>query len=71
MKKDIKELLQEKQLALLDFGSVELVKPTGRFIDADDYETGYIIEIQKNLFGAKSWVAINRLRIIHKLEKKC
>lgn len=73
--KDITEIINQKQLACLDFGSVELVKPTGQYIYSDEYQDGYIIEVQRgffgnSIFGSKHWVAANRVRVIHKASDK-
>lgn len=59
----LEEILQSKELALMDLGSVKLVSITGRYIeppiDSDYYEgrARFIVEVkEKGWFGDKKWV---------------
>ena len=69
---DIKNLISQKTLGYWDFGSVTLVRPTGRFIDAAD--TGhpdsflerhrFAVEVKEGWFGPAKWVSACNLKII-------
>ena len=68
----IEHLLTAKELALYDFGSIRIVKPTGRYIDAEQYQNPeyyeprgrYMIEVRgSGLFSFdKKWVSSNNLK---------
>jgi hypothetical protein len=69
---DIRALLWHKQLAFVDFGSVTLVKPTGRYIDtssgtrSDDYLSNrrWQIEVLTGFFLTPKWVCFSQLKSI-------
>ncbi len=69
---DIRALLWHKQLAFVDFGSVTLVKPTGRYIDtssgtrSDDYLSNrrWQIEVLTGFFLTPKWVCFSQLKQI-------
>lgn len=69
--KDIEELLAHKELGQYDFGSVKLVRPTGRYIDANELEKPelttdrlrFIVEVKSGLFS-KHWVPASQLKPI-------
>lgn len=75
--KDIAELLKHKQLARLDFGTVEIVKPTGRYIDSYEFQQAdlieqrhrFIVEVKTGLsyFFTKKWVSASLLKPLNKL----
>jgi hypothetical protein len=72
----IRALLFHKQLALVDFGSVTLVKPTGRYIDtnsglkADDYlfNRRWQIEVLVGFFLTPRWVCASQLKHIQNIK---
>ena len=67
---DIKSLIWHKELALIDFGSAKIVKPTGRYIDCgsgekeDSYlpSRRWLIEIKDGF--SKRWVSSHQLKTI-------
>jgi len=69
---DIRALLWHKQLAFVDFGSVTLVKPTGRYIDtssgvkSDDYLSNrrWKIEVLTGFLLTPKWVCASQLKQI-------
>lgn len=69
---DIRALLWHKQLAFVDFGSVTLVKTTGRYIDtssgarADDYLSNrrWQVEVLTGFFLTPKWVCASQLKQI-------
>lgn len=69
---DVRALLWNKQLAFVDFGSVTLVKPTGRYIDtsssakSDDYlySRRWQIEVLTGFFLTPKWVCFSQLKPI-------
>lgn len=74
---DIKSLLWHKELALIDFGSAKIVKPTGRYIDSLNGEKDdmyipnrrWLVEI-KNDYFSKRWVNACQLKSIQSLKTK-
>ena len=69
----VKYLMSQKELGLVDFGSIKVVKPTGRFIETtehinpDFYEPRqrWQIEVKTDFFTTK-WVYANNLKTIQK-----
>jgi hypothetical protein len=68
---DIRALLWHKQLAFVDFGSVTLVKPTGRYIDTSHTKDEYYlpnrrwrIEVLTGIFLTPNWVCSSQLKPI-------
>jgi len=71
----IEELLKHKELGHYDFGSVRTVYPTGRYIDAKQYQepdyyqphNRYLLEVRgRGWFSEKKWVSSNCLKPILK-----
>jgi hypothetical protein len=73
---DIRALIWNKQLAFVDFGSVTLVKPTGRYIDTssgtrfDDYLSNrkWQIEVLVGFFLTPKWVCASQLKHIQNIK---
>lgn len=69
---DIEKLVSHKELGLYDFGSVTMVRPTGRYVDACDLgepnfiesRLRYCVEVKNGWFGKKRWVSANCLKPI-------
>ena len=67
---DVSELLKKKQIAVMDFGTVTIVRPTGRYIDAtgaDFFEPrfSFLVEVRGlGMWSSKRWVPLNRIRVI-------
>ena len=69
---DIKAMLWNKELALVDFGSVKLVKPTGRYVDTaaaikDEYYITahrWLVEVEMGFALQKKWVSFSQLKEI-------
>jgi hypothetical protein len=67
----IEELVKCKKLALYDFSSVSVVKPTGRYLDAEEdnlpeyYQNNmrYSVEV-KTGWLSKKWVLARNLKTI-------
>ena len=74
---DIRALIWNKQLAFVDFGSVTLVKPTGRYIDTsngvkhDDFlpNRRWKIEVLHGFFLTPKWVCASQLKQIQNIKQ--
>lgn len=69
----LQHLLQADELGLYDFGSVKVVYPTGRYIDATENGPAeyceprlrFMVEIREKTFmGVRRWVPAFNLRTI-------
>ena len=67
---DLSELLKKKQIAVMDFGLVTIVRPTGRYIDATGADCveprfRFLVEVRgMGMWSSKSWVPLSRIMVI-------
>jgi len=70
---DVSEILKKKQIAVMDFGTVTIVRPTGRYIDATGSDFveprfSFLVEVKGlGMWSSKRWVPMNQIKIIEEV----
>ncbi len=67
---DVSEILKKKQIAVMDFGTVTIVRPTGRYIDATgsdfvEQRFSFLVEVRGlGMWASKRWVPLSHIKVI-------